>query len=256
MLRETFGHVLANVPGALAGDDPEYLHQLRVGTRRVRAALRVFRTTLHRGDRRALTRLLRSLAKASGPARDWDVNLGRLPLSMRAQAGQRRRAAHARLRRALAGLRLDRQPRARARPAVSLPVFAGSMLDELHRKARRRGADIDWKSAAQRHALRIRLRRLRYACEFLAGAFPKADGRPLVQCLKALQGLLGELNDLEVLRGLLRELGAKPPRRAHAIRERALIARLPAAWRRFTRAPRFWGLTPISVGRAGRTWRR
>jgi CHAD domain-containing protein len=99
---------------------------------------------------------------------------------------------------------------------------------------------MDWTRAKKRHALRRRLRRLRYASEFVAGAFPRSDREPLIHSLKALQDLLGTLNDAEVARRLARELGGSKPRRTPSARERALIAQLPGAWRRFTAAPRFW----------------
>jgi CHAD domain-containing protein len=247
---EAFGHLLANVPGTSAGQDPEYLHQLRVGARRLRAALRVFRGTLQRKDRRSLRRALRRLAAASGPARDWDVNIPRLPLPLRAEAERRQRAAHVRLHRALAGFRLGALPRGHAGGRTPLPAFARDALAALERKTLRLADGIDWRQPSQRHALRIRLRRLRYAAEFLGGAFPGRDREPLLLSLKELQDLLGELNDLEVARRLLRELGVKGARRAYAIRERVLVRALPAAWRRFTRAPRFFAAP------AGRTWRR
>ena len=102
--REALDQILANIPGALVGKDPEYLHQLRVGTRRLRAALRVFRGTMQRKDERALVRTLRKIAEASGPVRDWDVNAPRLPVSLRPEAARRRRAAHARLRRVIGAM--------------------------------------------------------------------------------------------------------------------------------------------------------
>lgn len=256
VMREALDQVLANIPGTLAGRDPEYLHQLRVGTRRLRAALRVFRGTMQRKDERALLRTLRKIAEASGPARDWDVNAPRLPVSLRIEAARRRRAAHAQLRRVIGTVQLWILPHgvAGARPAVD--VFAREVLESLDRKAVRKGQGIDWNRAARRHALRIRLRRLRYACEFLRGAFPGRDSEPLVRSLKQLQDLLGELNDMEAARRLLRELRGKRARRPPGPRERKLVSLLPAAWRRFTWAPRFWIPTPVSAVPAGRTSRR
>ena len=240
MLVEAFAHLLANVPGTLAGQDPEYLHQLRVGARRLRAALRVFHGTLQRKDRRLLRRALRRLAEVTGPPRDWDVNLARLPVPLRAEAGRQRRAAHARMHRALARFRLGTLPRGRAGARTPLPIFAQDVLATLERKTLRLADGMDWTRPSQRHALRIRLRRLRYAAEFLGDAFPGRGREPLTRSLKQLQDLLGELNDLEVARRLLRVLGVKGARRAYGIRERELVRALPASWRRFTRAPRFW----------------
>lgn len=235
MLREALDHVLANVPGTLAGRDPEYLHQLRVGTRRLRAALRVFGGTMQEADVRELRRGLRKLSEVSGPARDWDVYSRRRPAARR-----RRAAAHAALRRVLRGVRLWLLPRAQPRARQPLPDFAREALEALDRKALRRGGTIDWRRAGRRHALRIRLRRLRYAAEFLAGAFPAREREPLIGSLKALQDLLGELNDIVVARRLARVLSGKAPRRVPGTREPGLIRRLPAAWRRFAAAPRFW----------------
>jgi CHAD domain-containing protein len=240
VLREAIDQIVANVPGALAGKDPEYLHQLRVGTRRLRAALRVFRGTMQRKDERALRRTLRQLAEVTGPARDWDVNARRLPSPLRANATRERRAAHARMRRVLGGMQLWMLPRGRAGARPSLEVFAREVLASLDRKAAREGQRIDWQRAAQRHALRVRLRRLRYACEFLCGAFPGRDSAPLVDSLKQLQDLLGELNDLEVARRLTRQVRGTRVRHRVGERERELLAQLPAAWQRFTQAPRFW----------------
>ena len=233
-LREALEQVVDNAPGAAAGKDPEYLHQLRVGARRLRAALRVFRGTMREVDVRTLRRALRRLSAVTGPARDWDVYARRRPAARR-----RRAAAHAALRRLLSGMQLWLLPRAKPRARQPLPEFARGVLDELDRVALRSGG-IDWTRAGKRHALRIRLRRLRYAAEFLAGAFRAPEHELLIGILKHLQDLLGELNDFAVARRLERKLKGKAPRRAPGARERQLIAQLPVAWRRFAAAPRFW----------------
>src|SRR5262245_13803737 len=60
-------------------EDPEYVHQLRVGTRRAGAALRVFRDCLPRKARKTVKLYLRAIRRAAGDARDWDVFLLSLP---------------------------------------------------------------------------------------------------------------------------------------------------------------------------------
>ncbi|MDH4094961.1 MAG: CHAD domain-containing protein [Betaproteobacteria bacterium] len=238
VLQEALDHILANRAGALAGADPEYLHQLRVGTRRLRAALTVFGDMMRAEDARALRRTLRALARVAGPARDWDVFMPRVPAPLRTAAERRRRSAYAALRRVLRAPQLWLLPRSQAVPRVTLPAFARQALERAERKALRRGARIDWSRAGKRHALRIRLRRLRYASEFLRSAFPDADAEPFIRSLKDLQDLLGALNDLEVARQLMAELTGAAPR--HDSRRARLIARLPAAWQAFAGAPRFW----------------
>src|SRR6478609_6927373 len=60
-------------------EDPEHVHQLRVGTRRAGAALRVFKAYLPRKHRVATREALRTIRRAAGDARDWDVFLLGLP---------------------------------------------------------------------------------------------------------------------------------------------------------------------------------
>jgi triphosphatase len=232
-LREAADQVSANAGGAGAGKDPEFLHQLRVGTRRLRAALHVSRGLWRHGDARALRRQLRELSRVTGPARDWDVLAARRGAALPAGARASHQAARAALRLCLAALPAFRLPRARAGARRALQPFAREALARQDRRIRRRVALRGWGDARQRHALRRRLRRLRYACEFLAGAFPARDAGPIVAALRALQDLLGELNDIAVAR----RLGM---RGSPASRERRLRARLGPAWRRFVAAPRFW----------------
>jgi triphosphatase len=240
VLREALAHVLANAPGAARGADPEYLHQMRVGTRRLRAALRASRGLWRKDDVRALRRGLRKLARATGPARDWDVQYRRLGPPLRARASVRRHSAHAALRRALSTVSGWKVPRAIDASPPPLPDYARDVLERFDARVQRRAARIDWSDAQARHALRIRLRRLRYAAEFMQGAFPRVDNSALMTALKELQDILGELNDLDVGRRLRAELDAPAVRPRPRTRERQLVSRLPAAWRRFATASRFW----------------
>ncbi|MEW5882224.1 MAG: inorganic triphosphatase, partial [Pseudomonadota bacterium] len=74
-LKRTIGRatevLLANAHGALAHDDPEFVHQARVALRRMRCALRLLRRHVEVSARLAAD--LRWIARALGSARDWDV---------------------------------------------------------------------------------------------------------------------------------------------------------------------------------------
>jgi CHAD domain-containing protein len=140
------------------------------------------------------------------------------------------------------------QPSARD---VPLAEFGRESLERLHRKALKQARDIDWRDAARRHVVRIRVKRLRYGCEFFAPCFPHASVRPYLKRLQALQDILGELNDVTVARRLISGLaprGAAPPiargaaraRRLLAAREQALIAALAPAWAALEKRRRFW----------------
>src|SRR5438105_2246657 len=77
---------------ALEADrDIEYVHQLRVGTRRADAALRIFTDCLPSKVYRKSRQRLRQLRRAAGAARDWDVFLEEL-LAREQEAGEKDRA--------------------------------------------------------------------------------------------------------------------------------------------------------------------
>jgi len=204
----------ANRAGVLQGDDPEYLHQLRVGMRRLRSALRAFRDVLPRKERKSLARRTRRVMRKLGAARDWDVFLAWLEtqkppraLLLRAQREQ----ADARLRAKRELSRLSVEPI----EAHAKDLDAAAVLERLERKARKPACG----TAKARHKLRIHVKRLRYASEFF--------GRPRPG-LERLQKVLGELNDVEVARRLLRGLGVEAPGLYRALdeRERRLLASL------------------------------
>jgi CHAD domain-containing protein len=193
-----------NARGALESADPEYLHQLRVGLRRYRAALRVFRAVLRRKQRKLLARRARAAMQPLGEVRDWDVFVDRLlaskaPEALVQQARRRRDAAHATLE-ALDLCALEPPPGAWKARARSSDELRSKVLPKLRRKALRRASTMDWRDPAERHRLRIDIKRLRYATDFLGGE---------TQALETLQGSLGQLNDLAVARRLL--AGLDPP---------------------------------------------
>jgi len=71
--QDCLNHLQSNHAGASDSDDPEYVHQMRVATRRLRAALRMFRPVLPPGLEDTLTEPLRDLMGRLGQARDLDV---------------------------------------------------------------------------------------------------------------------------------------------------------------------------------------
>ena len=232
ILAESVRGIEANARGALAFDDPEFIHQLRVGSRRLRSALRAFRPILPRKDAKRVRRSLRQLSPALGRARDWDVLVGRLGAAgneKQHQAARREARDAIRSERFAQMLRRARALQAQDSPE-SLVQFGGAALGRLHRKLIKAARDIDWSDAAQRHAVRIRVKRLRYGCEFFAPAFPARRAAPYVAALKELQRILGELNDIAVARRLV----------AAQADERVLLRSLDVAWKGFARRSPFW----------------
>ena len=266
----------ANARGVIHGGDPEYLHQMRVGLRRLRSALIAFRALVPRKAAKPVAERLRAVMPALGDARDWDVFCEGLvgigtheptraavmaPLLARARSKRamaRRRARDAAASRKLQTflLRALRWVNAGSwqgmRHAESpLGAFATAALDRLHRKSLKEAHRIDWADAERRHQLRIRMKRLRYACDFFAPSFAGASARPYIKRLAALQDILGDLNDIAVARRLLEQVAprgcasdlaaaASHVRRVLAARERMLVISLGAAWPAFEKRRPFW----------------
>src|SRR5262245_26254841 len=67
--------VRTTLPAAVEryGEDFEHVHQLRVATRRAGAAIKLLGDCLPGKVKQAVKKSLRSLRKAAGEARDWDV---------------------------------------------------------------------------------------------------------------------------------------------------------------------------------------
>ena len=231
-------------PAARLGEDPEGVHDLRVATRRLRAALAIL------GDAFAVDldvprAELRWIAAELGAVRDLDVLLAELD---RWEAGLPAR------REALAPLRVilhDQRDAARGEMllALNLQRYAALLEDLralLDESALAPGADDDgrataavvlrathrkFRRAARRttigappeawHKLRIRGKRLRYAIEFLAPVLGRPAERALTT-LKRVQDLLGELQDAAVAStnlGEIVERGALPSQTAFAVGE-------------------------------------
>jgi triphosphatase len=236
-LQDSLARIEASARATLRSDDPEALHQLRVGLRRLRSALRAFRDILERRQAGALARRLRRLSPKLGAARDWDVLVERLdregaPAQLLCRAREKRDRARASARRAVASKAFGKLlERARAlRAAEGAPGLAAASLARAHAKVMKQARGVDWTDAAARHAVRIRVKRLRYACEFFASAFAARRAMPYVAALKELQEILGELNDIAVARRLV----------GYEVDEKPLLRRLDGAWTRFARRPVFW----------------
>ncbi|MGE5130954.1 MAG: CHAD domain-containing protein [Sphingomonadaceae bacterium] len=258
VVQASLEQIEGNVEGVAQASAPEYLHQLRVGLRRLGSAWRSFEDLGPRKAFRAPTAALKDLMPVLGKARDWDVfclGLRRPALVRRANAthARARRAAQAlarsaRMQRFLLGVVrwMHESPWRRdgkaARPAAA---FVGRMLARLERRLRHYGDEVNWDDASQRHRLRIRVKRLRYACEPFATLYEGAAVKRYLRRLEALQEILGELNDIAVGRRLLSEIRLgrderAPVLRSYAARERRLVAHLEPAWRAWRKSRSPW----------------
>lgn len=257
--------VQANHTGALLQEDPEFIHQIRVGMRRLKAAVRLFHTELPVDFGAQLLTPLHSLMAPLGLARDCDVLLGEITApvikamrgeprlsTLAEQIGEKRHAAVAaavaalnspeygqRMLHAIRVLHGIHLQEGTATPVASLADFASARLKQLHRRVLRRAAASSRDDPVSLHALRIAIKRLRYAVEFLGPLMPRRGPRnkPL-RLLSSLQDTLGQLNDLANAGTLLMETAGDDPglREAvsliggwHGLRHAALTAGIPSA---------------------------
>jgi CHAD domain-containing protein len=262
--------LLAHDAGVRLAADPENLHQLRVASRRLRAFLRVARELVDRGWAGELNEPLRELGRVTGPARDLDVLLERLGREVES-LDERERDAAAEL---LAGLRDDRGALQRQLVSLldgaayrgllerlALPVEAAvepgrRTLEQLAARELRglvaRVRKLGKEPAAERlHALRIRVKRVRYAAE-LGGLPGGARTSRVISAATLLQDLLGAHQDAVVaeerIRALAYRIGSPQVafvagRLAERQRRRRdeLHEQLPAAWRRLRKLTRKQG---------------
>ncbi|SRR5579875_460672 len=205
-----------------ADKDIEYVHQLRVGTRRADAALRIFADCLPRKTYRKARRRLKKIRRAAGAARDWDVFLADLlEREQKADVKQRngldfligyalgqRAAAHADLEtvyqeegptfetfliRVVEAIRL---PGGQTSPGILVDLARPMLFERL--KELEQAALGDLSDYTQLHQVRIAGKRLRYAMEVFADCFDPNFRETLYPRIEQLQEILGRANDSHV----------------------------------------------------------
>jgi inorganic triphosphatase YgiF len=247
--RSCLAHLLRNEPAALA-DQPEGIHQMRVAVRRLRSVLSALKPMLPAEHYRWTSDELRWLAKALGPARNWDVFATNLlepveralprerDLKQLAEAAERgRRAAYDDAKRVILTrehtaevLKLARWFEARgwrdqltsehaALFLTSIGDVAPGLIERRWRQSRKRSKRFDELTPPQRHKLRIAVKKLRYTIEFLRSLFDKSKVKDFMKVLAPLQDDLGQINDVRTAHELVAEIAR------HANENRDAIAR-------------------------------
>jgi CHAD domain-containing protein len=220
LLRQRLVLLLRAIPAASAGDQGS-VHQARVASRRLRAALPVLGV---RADATALGRVrrqVRRITRALGPVRELDVALANLEaFAPRALVSPR---ALARVRQALVAERQTRRRemlnavtpialeklRKRLTGVAQVPanrVVPQEELDEAVRRVARRAATLADAIAHaggiylpdRLHRVRVAAKKLRYALE-IDRELRRSRSVARINRLKALQDRLGRMHDLEIL---------------------------------------------------------
>ncbi len=213
-LRAQAAALLEHDPGTRLGSDPEDLHQLRVATRRLRALLRAGRKLLRTEPTDALRGELGWLGSALGPARDLDVLIEHFCAESAAVGGgaadlvaaleARRVDARSTLVDALGSGRylrlLDALDAFVATPplADAAPVSLAAIWWKETKKLRRAVAALgDQPSGDELHAVRILVKRARYAAELAAHELGRT-GASFVDRARIAQDVLGAHQDAAV----------------------------------------------------------
>jgi inorganic triphosphatase YgiF len=236
--------------------DPEGVHQMRVGLRRLRAAISLFSKALPTAKTEKIKTELRWLTNELAPARELDVFLEeKIGPAAREIISQRGGKAIAR---EFADKRADAL--ARARTAVNSPrcrallvdvlewieaqrgrrdvktsklgEFAAKLLGRRMRKAQKDAEKLQEMTATERHKFRIRMKKLRYAAEFFESLFRSKRERKTLARLskhaKKIQDALGSLNDFIADRKMAAEAALQAPpqdRRARAFASGIIVGR-------------------------------
>ncbi|MCC6443916.1 MAG: CHAD domain-containing protein [Armatimonadetes bacterium] len=219
-----FNRILRHEPGTRAGEDIEALHDMRVATRRLRAAFRVFSRTFKKEAVGGLLEDVRWLGGGLGTVRDLDVlleflegyrreapqedmpGLDALIADRRAERGSRRMEM-------LALLDSERYEQFKADfqdflmnpdPGLRPGANRRRVREEAPKALRQRLKDVlDFDERLPDappevlHALRIEGKRLRYTCEFFQGTYDRRLD-DLIKRTTEMQGLLGNIHDADV----------------------------------------------------------
>ncbi len=256
--------ILGNASEMGAGArDEEFVHQLRVGLRRLRTALRelkadrhgaapgwepVLRSTFHElgrhRDDAIVLPAIRTELEAAGVA---SVPVPALAAGTRSPADVVRAGLFQRTLLELLTFTHDRAGPGRGSHTEGKGVRASvaKRLDVLHRCLARDAKGFDRLSAARQHRVRKRLKRLRYLSEFAMPLFAAVDVTRYLGSWRDAQDALGECNDHRIATEAFRTQALTEPKATLAVawlksRRRAMVLRCQRALRRASRTKRFW----------------
>jgi CHAD domain-containing protein len=230
------------VAGTRQAGDLEYIHRMRVASRRLRIALPLFRKCLPAKKLEGWQKEVRAITRALGAARDTDVQLDLLRKTYTAaplpvyRPGLRRLALRLSQRRAKMQARvttaldaLESSQALEQLEAAAAPLVAGQQEVYIYTPALYQLGFQSISSALEQflsydrfvsqpeeieklHAMRIAAKHLRYTLETFAPLYPD-ELKPFVSALRAAQESLGDIHDCDVWQTSLPQFLEKETRR-------------------------------------------
>ncbi len=271
--RKALAQIAANAASLRGEPDPETVHQLRVGARRLRSALTTFKPAVADEGLEAVKADLIWLSHACDRPRNLDVFADETlrpaeagadpPPGLRAlreaidaerhlawsQAGETASSERFRALMIDAAAWMETGAWRDGEAARGLiPDFAAHALKRHSKRFDKRRRAAEGGDDVARHHLRIEAKKLRYAVEAFARLFGRKRVGRYLHSLKDLQEVLGALNDLVTAEPLLAGL-ALSPEAAFAAGELVglkaaakprLVARAAKAAKRLADAKPFW----------------
>ncbi|MET0006718.1 MAG: CHAD domain-containing protein [Candidatus Thiodiazotropha sp. 6PLUC4] len=228
----------ANIAGTKADLDSEFLHDLRVATRRTRSAMTQIKGVFDPQELEPFKKGFGWVGQITGPTRDLDVYLlkydqyrASLPQPLQADLDPfyTYLVAHHKVEQAKLVKKLN-SPHFRklikswrewlttpsnntqSAPHAEKPTakLADKRISKLYARVLKDGLAIDPDSPAEYlHELRKDCKKLRYLMEFFQSLYPKPAIRELIRSLKVILDNLGEFQDLEVQAQSLEVLGSE-----------------------------------------------
>jgi triphosphatase len=266
--------ILVNRQAVLDTDDPNGAHQLRIGLRRLRSALRAMHPLVDRGSLRTFERSARDMGRCVGTLRDADVIISGIYAPVEAAASDKtgfaelrealvrdRQAKRDAVRAALRGcawthlqLYLTLWPRTLDESQkLDRPVtkHARMVLRKAWKRSAKCARNLDDLDAEHRHQMRKALKRLRYQTEFFAPLFQDRETQRFIRQLKTLQDVFGYVNDVRMAPRLVdvqkeceSSIDAAKAASYTVGRHEAECVHVwrgaGKAWKHLKRSPRFW----------------
>lgn len=234
---EAVGHYLPRA-AKHAGENIEYVHQLRVWTRRALAALDLFTELLPKAEEKWFRKTLHKIRRAAGKARDLDVLIdnrrndkGKGAYDFLDDLQKRRKRAQKPI--VSVFHKVSRKDRF-ARQLKSLrkktsqtthELFGPWAMDKLKKIAKPffKTSSFDTHDLSKLHRFRIKGKELRYAMELLAPAFPNSFRKKLYPVVEELQSRIGAIHDGAVAVARFEKWLAHSPNKQRAKHVRKLL---------------------------------
>ncbi|MAF49236.1 MAG: CHAD domain-containing protein [Rhodospirillales bacterium] len=235
-LEQSLNHLIANEETVYEMAHVEGVHQMRIAARRIQSALSAYTPLLPRDRQARLLGSASTITEMLSEARDWDVFVSETLAPVLAEnddaiaglnllateAGRQRKRAYTKVRRMLRSPKYARfvldltgwlhedDWRAECDAEMFAPPFAHAekALDKKRGKLLKKGKGFGRMSDAERHQLRISVKKFRYAAEFFAPLYRQKKADAYIAKLKRLQDALGVANDIRIGRRLMDELTA------------------------------------------------